>query len=143
MEDVSVSKDTWVDVHAVFGFIVEAELVEMLTRAPQKSCRGPIPINLVDDVVFEEPSADAGILNGVMGKDEGLAMGEEVLAGGVVSNRVSLPFEIMVLPGSAVRPGMIAPDDASVPVVLVEVGEITAINPKISEFISRDEGSPR
>jgi len=63
------------------------------------------------------------------------------LAGGVVADRVSLPFEIMVLAGSAVLPGMIAPDDASVPVVFIQEGEITAINPKISEFISRDEGS--
>jgi hypothetical protein len=142
MEDVSVSEDAWVDVHAVFGLLVEAELVEMLTGAPQKSCGGPIPVDLVDDVVFEGSSADTGILNGVVGKDEGLALGEKVLVGGVVADWVSLPFEIMVLSGSAVLPGMITPFDASVPVIFIKVGEITAADPNVSEFVSRDEGSP-
>lgn len=109
MKDVSVSENAWVDVHAVFGFIVEAELVEMLTRAPQKSSGGPIPVHFIDDVVFEESSADTGISKGVMGKDQSLAIGKKVLAGGVVTNRVSFPFEIMVLAGSAVFPAMITP----------------------------------
>ena len=141
MEDISVCEDAGVDVHAVFGFLVEIKFVEMLTTAPQKPCGGPVPVHLIDDVVFEGSSADTGVLNGVVGKDEGLSLGEEVLAGGVVADRVSFSFEIMVLAGSAVLPGMIAPDDASVPVIFIQVGEITAINPKISEFISRDEGS--
>ena len=142
MEDVAVPKDARVDVHAVFGLLVKAELVEMFTAAPQKSCGGPIPIHLVDDVVLEGSAADTGILNGVMGKDEGLSMGAEVLTGGVVADRVSLPFEIMVLPGSVVFPVLVAPDDAAVPVVLVQIGEITAADPNVSEFVARDEKSP-
>jgi len=142
MEDVSVSEDAWVDVHAMFGLLVETELVEMLTGAPQKPCGGPIPVDLVDDVVFEWSSADTGILNGVVGKDEGVALDEEVLTGGVVADWVSLPFEIMVLAGTAVLPGMIPPDDASAPVIFIQVGEITAADPNVSEFVARDEGSP-
>ncbi len=141
MEDISVSEDAGVDLHAVFGFLVEIKFVEMLTAAPEESSGGPIPVHLVDNVVFEESETDAGVSDGMMGKNEGVALWEEVLAGGVVADRVSFSFEIMVLACSAVLPGMITPDDASVPVVFIQVGEITAINPKISEFISRDEGS--
>lgn len=141
MEDVSVSEDAGVNVHAVFGLLVKTELVEMLTGAPQESCGGSIPVHLVDDVVFDGSAADAGVLNGVVGEDEGVALWEEVLAGGVVADRVSFSFEIMVLAGSAVLPGMIAPDDASVPVIFIQVGEITAADPDVSERVARDEGS--
>jgi hypothetical protein len=126
----------------MFGLRVEAKLVEMLASTPLKSSGGPIPINLVDDVVLQGPEANTGVSNGVMGEDQGLTMGEKVLARGVVADRVSLPLEIMVLAGSVVLPGMITPYDASVPVVLIEIGEIATTDPDISEFISRDEGSP-
>ncbi len=141
MEDVAVREDAWVDVHAVFGLLVEAKFVEMLTRAPHKSCGCSVPVHLVDDVVFEEAKADAAVPDGVVGKDQGVALWEKVLAGGVVADWVSFSFEIMVLPGSVVFPVLIAPDDASVPVILIEVREITAANPNVSEFVSRDEGS--
>jgi len=74
MEDISVSEDAGVDLHAVFGFLVEIKFVEMLTAAPEESSGGPIPVDLVDDVVFEGSSADTGVLNGVVGKDEGVAL---------------------------------------------------------------------
>jgi hypothetical protein len=143
MEDISVSEDAGVDIHAVFGLRVEAELVEMLARTPLKPGEGPIPINLVDDVILQRSSADAGVKDGVMGKDEGLAMGKKVLAWGVVTNWVSLAFEIMVLAGSAVLPVVITPYDAPVPVILIKGGKITAANPNKSEFVPRDEESPR
>jgi len=141
MEDIAVPKDAGVDVHAVFGLLVEAELVEMLNGAPEESGGGPVPVDLVDDVVFEEAEADATVPDGVMGKDQGVALWEEVLAGGVVTDRVSFSFEIMVLPGSVVFPVLVAPGDAAVPVVLVQEGEITAADPDVSEFVAGDEGT--
>jgi hypothetical protein len=143
VEDISVSEDTWVDVHAMFGLRVEAKLVEMLARTPLKSSGGPIPINLVDDVVLQGPEANTGVSNGVMGEDQGLTMGEKVLARSVVADRVSLTLEIMVLAGSAVLPVVITPHDAPIPGILIKEGKITAANPKPSEFTPRDDGSPR
>lgn len=142
MEDVAVPKDARVEVHPVFGLLVEAKFVEMLNGAPEKPGGGPVPVDLVDDVVFEEANADAAVPDGVMGKDQGVALGEEVLARGVVADWVSFSFEIMVLPGSAVLPGMIAPGDASVPVIFIQIGEITTADPDVSEFVASDEGSP-
>jgi hypothetical protein len=37
---------------------------------------------------------------------------------------------------------MIAPQNTTIPVILVEIGEITAADPNISEFVTRDKGSP-
>ena len=104
VEDISVSEDAGVDIHAMLGLRVEAELVEMLASTPLKPGGGPIPINFIDDVVLQRSSADAGVDDGVVGKDQGLTMGEKVLARSVVADRVSLALEIMVLAGSAVLP---------------------------------------
>jgi hypothetical protein len=141
MEDVTVPEDARVDIHTVFGLHVETELVEMLAGAPEKPGGGPVPVNLVDDVIFEEAQADATVPDGVMGKDEGVALWEEVLAGGVVADRVAFSFEIMVLPGSVVLPVLKTPGDTAVPVILIERGEITAADADVSEFVSRDEGT--
>ena len=142
MEDVSVSEDAGVDIHTVLGLRAKAELVEMLARTPLKPGEGPIPIHFIDDVVLQRSSADASVDDGLVGKDEGLAMRKKVLARGVVTDRVSLALEIMVLAGSAVLPVVITPDDAAVPVVLIKEGEITAADPKQSEFAPCDDGSP-
>jgi len=142
VEDISVSEDAGVDIHTMLGLRVEVELVEMLASTPLKPGGGPIPVHLVDDVVFEEAEADAGVPDGVMGKNQGVALGEEVLARSVVADRVSLAFEIMVLAGSAVLPVVITPYDAPIPGILIEEGKITAGNPKQSEFTPRDDGSP-
>jgi len=143
VEDISVSEDAGVDIHAMLGLRVEAKLVEMLASTPLKPGGGPIPINFIDDVVLQRSSADADVDDGVVGKDQGLAMREKVLARGVVADRVSLALEIMVLAGSAVLPVLITPHDAPIPGILIKEGKITAANPKPSEFTTRDDGSPR
>jgi len=143
VEDISVSEDSGVDIHAVLGLRVEAELVEMLASTPLKPGRSPIPINFIDDVVLQRSSADADVDDGVVGKDQGLAIWKKVLARGVVANRVSLALEIMVLAGSAILPVVITPHDAPIPGILIEEGKITAGNPKQSEFAPRDDGSSR
>lgn len=140
MEDVAVPKDAGVDVHAVFGLLVEAKFVEMLTGAPEKPGGGPVPVHLVDNIVFEESKADAAVPDCMMSKNQGVALWEEFLAGGVVADWVSFSFEIMVLPGSVVVPVLVAPGDAAVPVVLVQVGEITAADADVSECVTGDEG---
>jgi len=142
MEDVTISEDARIDIHPVFGFIDKAELVEMFTGAPLESCGSPIPIHLIDDVVFEGSSTDTGVLHGVMGKDEGLALREKILAGGVIANRVAFSFEIMVLACPAVLPAMITPEDAAVPVILVKVGEVPTADPDVAEFVACDENPP-
>ncbi len=126
----------------MLGLRAKAELVEMLTSTPLKPGGSPIPINFIDDVVLQRSSADAGVDDGVMGKDQGLAMGKKVLTRSVVADRVSLALEIMVLAGSAVLPVVKTPYDAPVPVILIKEGKITAGNPKQSEFTTRDDGSP-
>jgi len=143
VEDISVSEDARVDIHAMLGLRVEAELVEMLASTPLKPGGGPIPINFIDDVILQRSSADADVDDGAVGKDQGLAMGEKVLARSIVADRVSLALEIMVLAGSAVLPVVITPHDAPIPGILIKEGKITAANPKPSEFIPRDDGSPR
>lgn len=143
MEDIPVCEDAGVDVHAVFSLVVKPKLVEMLTGAPFKTGGGPVPVHLIDDVVFQRPSTDTGVSNGTMGKDQGLSLGEELLTWGVVSNRVALPFEIMVLTSPIVLPALKTPHDAAVPVVFIQKGEITAADPNVSELAACDEGPTR